>query len=105
MKKNIYVIALLLIVLLTTACGAKGIVGKWKADGYSVDYFYIFNEDKTCAYEMSGAKLECTYEDDGSKVTILYQGNTNSNTFEYKIEGDTLIIKDSFGNDVKYTRN
>lgn len=103
MKKYIFVIALIL-VLLTTACGAKGIVGKWKADGYSVDYYYIFNDDKTCAYEMSGVKMECTYEDDGTKVTILYKGNTNSNTFEYRIEGNTLIIKDSFGNDVKYTR-
>jgi uncharacterized lipoprotein YehR (DUF1307 family) len=103
MKKYIFVIALIL-VLLTTACGNKGIVGKWKADGYSVDYYYIFNSDKTCAYEMNGAQMECTYEDDGTKVTILYKGNTNSNTYEYRIEGNTLIIKDSFGNDVKYTR-
>ena len=104
MKKNIYIIALVMVVLLTTACGAKGIVGKWRADAYSTDYFYIFNDDKTCAYEMSGVKMECTYEDDGSKVTILYKGNTNSNTYEYTIDGDTLLIKDSFGNDVKYTR-
>lgn len=103
MKKSIYLIALVMVIL-TTACGAKGLVGKWRADGYSVDYYYIFNSDKTCAYEMSGAKMDCTYEDDGSKVTILYKGNTNSSTYEYKIEGDTLIIKDSFGNDVKYIR-
>lgn len=104
MKKVISGILLVLIFLLTTGCGAKGLIGKWRADGYSVDYYYIFNEDKTCAYEMSGAKMECTYEDDGTKVTILYKGNTIANSYEYKIEGDILTIKDSFGQDVKYIR-
>ncbi len=104
MKKTIFVILLVMVVTLTTACGDKKLVGKWRADGYSSEYYYIFNEDKTCAYEMSGARMECTYEDEGDKVTILYKGNTAANTFEYRIEGDTLIIKDSFGQDVKYIR-
>ena len=104
MKKTICGIALTILIILSIGCGKKGLVGKWRADGHSVDYYYIFNDDKTCAYEMSGAKMECTYEDDGTKVTILYKGNTNANTYEYTIDGDTLIIKDSFGDDVKYTR-
>ena len=45
-----------------------------------------------------------TYEDDGTKVTILYNGDTASSTYEYTIEGNTLTIKDSFGNDVKYVK-
>ena len=94
-----------MLVVFVTACGKKeGLVGRWRADGYTTDYYYIFNEDKTCAYEMAGAKMDCTYEDDGTKVTILYTGNTIASTYEYKIEGDTLLIKDSLGNDVKYIR-
>ena len=104
MKKYIYTLAIVMLLVLVVGCGQKGLVGKWRAEGYSVDYYYVFNEDKTCAYEMSGAKMECTYEDDGTKVTILYKGNTSSNTYEYTIDGNTLTIKDSFGNDVKYTR-
>ena len=106
MKKYILSITLVLLFVFVTGCGKKdkGLVGKWKAEGYSVDYYYIFNEDKTCAYEMAGAKMECTYEDDGTKVTILYKGNTESSSYEYKIDGDTLTIKDSFGNDVIYKR-
>jgi hypothetical protein len=103
MKKTIWVIVLIMIIL-TTACGAKGLVGKWRYDGSSTDYYYIFNDDKTCAYEMAGAKMECTYEDDGTKVTILYTGNTKANTYEYKIDGDKLIIKDGLGKDVTYIR-
>ena len=102
MRKIIIVIVLLLII---TGCGKNKLVGKWKADGYSVDYYYIFNDDNTCAYEMTGAKMECTYKIDGNKVTILYKGNTISNTYEYTIEGDILLIKDSFDNNVKYIRN
>jgi len=103
MKKTVWVIALVMIVL-TTACGAKGLVGKWRYDGSTTDYYYIFNSDKTCAYEMAGAKMDCTYEDDGTKVTILYTGNTIASTYEYRIDGDKLIIKDSLGNDVTYIR-
>ncbi len=106
MKKIVLGITLSLLMVLVTGCGSKkeGLVGKWRADGYSTDYYYIFNEDKTCAYEMSGARMECTYEDDGTKVTILYSGNTAASTYEYTIDGDTLLIKDSLGNDVKYIR-
>ena len=104
MKKYLLGIALVMLVVLVTGCGAKGLVGKWKAEGYSVDYYYIFNKDNTCAYEMSGARMEGTYEDDGKKVTILFNGNTNSNTYEYRIEDNKLIIKDSLGNDITYVR-
>ena len=104
MKKYLLGMALVLVVVVTTACGAKGIVGKWRQDGNSVDYYYIFNEDKTCAYEMAGARMECTYEDDGKAVTILYTGNTKASTYEYRIEDNKLIIKDSSGRDVTYIR-
>ncbi len=104
MKKIILSISLIVLTVMVTGCGSKGIIGRWKAEGFSADYYYIFNEDNTCAYEMVGAKMDCTYKDDGTKIEILYSGNTNSSTYEYKIEGNKLIIKDSLGSDVTYER-
>ena len=48
--------------------------------------------------------MEFTYKDNGKAVEILYTGNTDASTYEYKIDGDMLIIKDSLGNDVKYKK-
>lgn len=48
--------------------------------------------------------MEFTYTDKGKSVEILYTGNTAPSDFEYIINGDTLTIKDSFGDDVVYKR-
>ena len=104
MKKGIITLALIVTVsVLLVGCGKKGLVGTWEYESGS-SYKYTFNEDKTCSYEAFGTKMECTYEDDGTKVSILYTGNTAASTYEYKIDGDTLTIKDSFGQDVIYKR-
>lgn len=106
MKKMLSLVSLLLVVvsftLVLTGCGknAKTLVGSWAHSSY----VYTFNKDKTGTYDALGTKMEFTYEDDGSKVSILYKGNTNASSYEYKIEDNKLIIKDSFGNDVEYTR-
>ena len=106
MKKTILSLFLIMLTALVTGCNnkAKGLVGKWKAEGVAVDYYYVFNDDKTCAYETIGASIKCTYKDEGNKVEIIYVGNTDANTYEYKIEDNKLIIKDSLGNDVIYVR-
>ena len=110
MKKIILSIVLAVVfiasILVLTGCGkAKDsdkapIIGSWEHSGY----VYTFNEDKTGNYEAFGSKMNFTYEDDGSKVTILYKGNTVPGTYEYKIDGEKLIIKDSFGDDVVYKK-
>ena len=48
--------------------------------------------------------MEFTYEDNGEQVEILYTGNTVAGKYKYRIEGKKLIIKDSFDNDVEYTK-
>lgn len=103
------VLALILIVsvLLLTGCGKdatkedkNSLIGSWEHSGY----VYTFNEDKTGSYKAFGSEMNFTYEDDGSTVTILYKGNTVPGTYEYKIDGKKLIIKDSFDNDVVYEK-
>ena len=103
MKRYYLIIVVFLVLFLTTGC-EKSIVGKWKSTDTENQYYYIFNSDKTCSYEMDVARLDCTYEVDGEKLIILYKGNENTNTFEYRFDGKTLIIKDDTGKDNKFIK-
>lgn len=110
MKKTILTIALIALVVVSlivlTGCESKSskpIVGSWAYNGGS-DYIYTFKEDNTGSYSAYGNEREFTYEDDGSQVSILYNGDTTAGTYEYTIDGNKLIIKDSFGNDVEYVK-
>ncbi len=107
MKKKILFCLFALIALVTfVGCDkdsdSNSIVGSWKYE--SGDYTYKFNADKTGSYTAYQTEMEFTYEDNGKEVSILYNGNTDASTYEYKIEGKKLIIKDSIGNDVVYIR-
>ena len=103
MKKHILGIVLLLTLVLITGC-KKSIVGKWKAIDTKTEYYYIFNNDKTCSYEMTVARLDCTYEENDGKLIILYNGNTKPTIYEYRFEGSTLIIKDDNDKDNKFIK-
>ena len=113
-KRVVSVLCIVVIALVTVAlagCGKKdnksdeaSIIGTWEYSRGSSTYAYNFKEDKTGSYSVYGTEMPFTYEDDGQKVTILYDGNTVSSTFEYKIEENKLIIKDSFGDDVEYIK-
>jgi len=105
MKKRTIILSLILMlgVFALVGCGAskKGIVGVW---AYNNSYIYTFNEDGTGNYDAAGTKMEFTYTTEGEKLSILYTGNTAPFETTYTIEGDTLNIKDSFGNDTIYKR-
>ncbi len=103
MRKYLLIALLCSLLILTTGC-KKSIVGKWKSVESATEYYYIFNKNKTCSYEMTVARLDCTYEEDGKKLTILYNGNPNPTTYEYRFENNILIIKDSSGNDNKFIK-
>lgn len=110
MKKILLSIGIITILVaalfVLTGCGEKKeeantIIGSWKnASGYT----YTFNEDNTGTYSIDGRYSEFTYEDKGDKVSILYYGNTKASEYEYRIKGNKLIIKDSLGVDVEYTK-
>ncbi len=84
------------------ASSKNPIVGSWKYEGGG--YTYTFNEDGTGKYELAGAAMEFTYETKDGKLSILYKGNTAPFETEYKIEGDTLNVIDSLGNDTIYKK-
>ena len=99
---GILIFVLLLILIITSK---KSIIGKWKSIDSKDEYYYIFNKDKTCSYEMKNARLDCTYEVDDNNVTIKYKGNTKSTKYQYKLEKKKLIIKDSSGKNHSFTES
>ncbi len=115
MKKILSIVSIVAVVmaaLTLTGCGKNdnknkqpSIVGEWKLESEDKqDYRYKFNEDGTGKYIYTSSELPFTYEDKGDKVVILFEGNTVTTELEYRIEDNILIIKDVFGNDVRYNR-
>ena len=99
--KSLLVVFVFVFVLVgVTGCGDKGLIGTWKHGNYA----YTFNDNNKGYYSVGSTKMNFKYEDDGKKVKITYDGNTTGSTYEYKIDGKKLIIKDSFGNNVEYTK-
>ena len=82
----------------------KALVGQWKNHSYGYDYVYTFNEDGTGKYDAAGTIMEFTCTTNGNQISILYTGNTVSFDTEYSIDGDTLNVKDSMGNDTLYEK-
>ena len=80
----------------------RTLVGSWY---HEMGYTYIFREDKTGEYLVDGNDEPFwvfTYETDGDKLTMYEDGSLLMET-KYTIDGDTLIIEDSFGEKVYYT--
>ena len=86
----------------TTVADTIPLVGQWE---YAAGGFmYTFNEDGTGTYAFGGSEMKFTYEDNGDSFSILYDGDTNATELEYEIKDNTLVVTDSFGSPVEYTR-
>lgn len=72
------------------------LVGVWHHGSYA----YTFNADGTGDY---GEGFAFTYTDNGTTVSLKYESGAE-NEFGYRIDGNTLYIKDSFDREVDYTR-
>lgn len=111
MKKLIaLVLVLTLCATVLAACGDKEkkaekpltLVGTWEYSG--MDCHYTFNDDGTGVYYFIGAEQKFTYTDNGDSVTIQFETSDFPSDHAYEIKGKTLLIEDSFGDMVEYTR-
>ena len=84
----------------------ESIVGIWNNDttleGY--EFIYTFKEDGTGEYDAAGTLMPFTYTINGDQISILYEGDTVSFDTTFSVEGDTLNVLDSMGNDTLYQK-
>lgn len=107
-KKYILAFTAILLIIITILIliigNKKSIIGIWKSVDTDSTYYYIFNKDKTCSYEMKVARLGCTFKYDDEKIIIEYNGSPKEKIFEYRLEKDVLIIKDKSGQEHKFIK-
>ena len=86
----------------TESNGSSSLVGSWEyADG---GFTYTFNANGTGTYDAYGSVMNFTYTDNGASIEFTYEDVAAPTVLEYTIDGDTLIMKDSFGSDVTYIK-
>ena len=78
------------------------LIGQWESD-LTENMVYTFNADGTGQYLVMGNTMPLEYSIKDSKITInfLVEGYSPMK-LEYAFDGDSLNIKDSFGNDNFY---
>ena len=107
MKKLFISIVLLMSLFMLTSCGKNELVGTWLYfDGSAIknEMFYVFNEDKTGSYNYYGGRQDFIYETKDNKITFKYIGSSDDTVRDYKVEKNTLTIKDGFNNDITYQK-
>jgi hypothetical protein len=87
------------------ASADTGLVGSWDYAELS-GMVYTFNADGSGSYDMFGEVMNFTYEADGStlKLTFTDEDVDVPTELAYTIDGDSLNVKDSLGNDTIYKR-
>lgn len=99
------VLVLVTVCTLLAACGAKkgdSLAGDWASEDFDGKFIYTFKEDGTGNYDAYGTDMPFTYKVDGDKLSIQYEDVDVPWETTFKIEGDTLTVKDDTGNDVIY---
>lgn len=83
---------------------AKGgnIVGSWTFEGGV--FVYIFNKDGSGVFTSGSGAKHFTYKTSGNKVKITYK-NGRKVTMPYTVKGNTLLLKDEYGDDMPYHKN
>ena len=76
--------------------GVSKLIGSWESSIFR-GAVYNFCEHGKGSYGFLGASKEFEYTDNGASVTIHFIGDFASSEFAYQIEGNKLLISDSFG--------
>lgn len=80
------------------------LVGTWDANE-AEGAAYVFDKDGTGKWDMSDYAMNFTYVDNGTTVEITYEGSSETQTWEYTIEDNTLTMKDTdTGTVLTYTK-
>lgn len=66
------------------------------------NFVYTFNANGTGSYEVYGETINFTYTDNGTSVEIVFDDAPG--TFDYTIDGNTLVLVDSTCTEVRYIK-
>ncbi|MBR1484036.1 MAG: hypothetical protein IJ598_13875 [Ruminococcus sp.] len=86
------------------AAHSQSIVGSWGTELYGDAYVYTFNEDGTGTYSAAGKVMNLTYEVKNGIYYESFEGSSKPNERPYRIDGDKFIVKDTFGDEIIYTK-
>ena len=79
------------------------LIGTWEYKDMS-GFTYIFNADGTGTYDVLGEVMNFNYTDNGDSFTMTFDDTDAPTTLSYSIDGNTLTVTDSFGENVKYIK-
>lgn len=77
------------------------LIGSWAYEN-DENFVYTFNANGTGTYDVYGEILNFTYTDNGTSVTIVFDDAPG--TFDYTVDGNTLVMVDSTGAEVRYIK-
>ncbi len=87
-----------------SAVSYSEIAGSWEHTDVQ-DVGFQFNEDGTGTHYGGRSFDAFTYEIDGSTIICRLRGSSTVNTMEFELQGDTLRIWDSSGEENIYRRS
>ena len=106
MKKNVRVLALVMVLLMIVpffaACGssADAVTGTWKqTDQVNGDWTWTFGNGKcNLVGDTTGFKSDGTYKlDESAKtLTVNLDGWTDEKVYSYTLDGDTLDLSETY---------
>ena len=79
----------------------SALIGSWAYEE-DANFIYTFNANGTGSYEVYGETINFTYTDKGTSVEMIFDDAPG--TFDYTIDGNTLVLVDSTGADVRYIK-
>lgn len=79
------------------ADAVPSLVGQWAYGSF----VYDFQNDSVGSY---CGTMNFKYKNSADSLYITYEGQTEPMALAYRLDGDKLIVTDSFGSDVEYVK-
>ena len=100
-KRVLLVVIIMMAITFLAGCGKKKpIVGSWVYN----NYVYTFKANNKGEYVINSTKMKFKYEDNGEELSIYFDDDDIPMILPYKIDGKNLIIYDSLGKEIVYTK-
>lgn len=114
MKKSFFALAVLVVGLLVlTACGGGGnspVIGTWERSAGTSDWVYEFNQDSSLVITVNGNSDNAgigtwSVEDNRLSISRTNEGAWLAvNSYTFRVDGDTLILREAWGDEIRLTR-